>query len=101
MSPVTQMRVFTIRPGKMDDWISEWTAKVRPLRERSGFRLVSAWIIPETNQFVWLLTYYGLESFETADKRYYGSAERRGLDPDPARHVVEAHAWSVTLLEDK
>ena len=99
MLPMTQMRIFTIRPGEMDDWISEWTAKVRPLRARAGFRLVSAWTIPETNQFVWFLTYDGAEPFATADERYYETAERHGLDPDPARHVVEAHSWFVSPLE--
>jgi hypothetical protein len=99
MSPVIQMRIFTIGPGEMDDWISEWTAKVLPLREEAGFGLVSAWTISETNQFVWFLRYDGAEPFEAADKAYYQSAERRGLDPDPARHVVEAHSWFVTPLE--
>ncbi len=99
MSHVIQLRLFTIRPGEMDDWISEWKAKVRPLREKAGFRVISAWTIQETNQFVWFLTYDGAEPFEVADKKYYQSAERQGLDPDPARHVIEAHNWFVRPLQ--
>ena len=98
MGARVQMRVFTIRPGEMDAWVSEWRAKVRPLRERAGFRLLSAWTIPDRNQFVWFLSYDGTEPFETADKRYYESTARLGLDPDPARHVMEARSWFVTPL---
>jgi hypothetical protein len=83
----------------MDDWISEWTAKVRPLREQAGFRVISAWTLREANQFVWFLSYDGVEPFETADGKYYQSVERQGLDPDPARHVVETHSWFATPLE--
>ncbi len=98
MSRVIQMRIFTIRFGRMDDWISEWRAKVLPLRERAGFRVISAWTVQETNQFVWFLTYDGEEPFEVADKKYYQSEARQGLEPDPARHVVEAHNWFVRTL---
>ncbi len=101
MSHVIQMRIFTIPPGEMDEWISEWTAKVLPLREQAGFRVISAWTIQETNQFVWFLTYDGEESFEVADKRYYQSADRQSLDPDPVRHVVEAHNWFVEPLQSE
>ena len=101
MSPVIQLRIFTIRAGEMDERISEWTAKVRPLRERAGFRVISAWTIPETNQFVWFLSYDGTQAFEIADKRYYDSAERHQVNPDPARHVVETRSWFVTPLPPK
>ena len=85
-----QLRDYRIKPGEMRDWVGEWSAHIRPLREKFGFQVVGAWVLAEQDRFLWILA---REDFEAADRRYYESAERRALDPDPARHlaVIEQH----------
>ena len=38
----TQIRIFTINKGKMNDFISAWKKGVFPLRTQSGFKIEAA-----------------------------------------------------------
>ena len=89
-----QLRDFQITPGKMDRWLTEWKAHVLPLRTQTGFQVLGAWSNPDTNRFVWILAHDG--DFEEADRAYYASAERRSVEPDPARFIEKAHAEFVS-----
>jgi hypothetical protein len=90
----TQIRVYDITRGRLDEFVQAWKAGVLPLREQSGFHVTAAWVIPEASRFVWILAYDGPGDFATADATYYASAGRSGLDPDPAQWIesAEEHA---------
>ena len=79
-----QLRSYTIKEGEMEEWISEWSELVYPLRRRFGFEVVGAWVNHEDRRFVWII---GHDDFEARDRDYYASAERKSLAPDPARHL--------------
>lgn len=83
-----QVRVTRIQPGKLEQFVNEWTATVARLRRRRGFTIVGAWAMDETNDFLWILGYDGEGTFAEADAAYYASDERQTFDPDPARLIV-------------
>jgi hypothetical protein len=83
-----QLRDYRIVPGALEQWLGEWSEKVRPLRERLGFKVVGAWSIEEEDRFVWILRWEGAGAFEDADRAYYESPERAALVPDPARLIA-------------
>jgi hypothetical protein len=80
-----QLRDYRVKPGEMRQWLAEWSAHIRPLREKFGFQVVGAWAIAEQDRFIWILA---RDDFEAADRSYYESPERHGLDPNPARHLA-------------
>ncbi len=88
-----QLRDYRVTPGEMQEWISEWSAHIRPLREKFGFQVVGGWAIPAQDRFVWILAH---DDFEAADRAYYASEERRALAPNPARHLA---ATEQTFIE--
>jgi hypothetical protein len=90
-----QLRIYTVKPGKMSEWQAEWKAGIRPLRERLGFKVIGAWTIEEKNQFVWVLGYAGNLNWEEADSHYYASPDRTSLVPDPARHLAGTEKWPM------
>ena len=83
----------------MTDWLREWSLHIRPLRERLGFSVVSAWTIEEANRFVWILRYNGPLPWKDAEAAYYGSPERTSLNPDPARHIETSEQWLMTSIQ--
>lgn len=93
------LRIYTIKPGELDDWIEEWRAHVLPLRLRLGFTVLGAWVSEEESTFTWLLGYDGPDGLEAANAAYYHSPERAALDPDPARHIAEARQLAVQALD--
>jgi len=88
MAPTSQLRVYTIDEGRLDDFVRGWLEGVRPLRLKHGFTIEGAWVIPEQSRFIWILTYDGPGSFEERDAAYYNSLERAAIDPDPADLIV-------------
>jgi NIPSNAP len=89
------LRDYRVRAGEMGQWLREWRTKVYPLRRRFGFEVVGAWTIGE-DRFVWILAHEGKEGdFERANEEYYISKERKGMRPDPARHLAEVRHWMM------
>jgi hypothetical protein len=93
----TQVRVYRIRPGALEEFEREWREHVVPLRRRFGFEVLGAWTGVEDNTFVWIIRRDG--DFAAADAAYYSSPERAALDPNPARHVVEPRTFLARPVE--
>jgi hypothetical protein len=89
----TQIRIYTINRGQLQQFAKEWDEKIRPLRESLGFKVSAAWILEETNQFVWILSYDGPEQWDTLDAAYYASPTRLQMDPNPARLIARAEEY--------
>jgi hypothetical protein len=91
----TQLRIYTINKGRLDDFVQAWAAGVYPLRLKNGYRIDGAWVIRERNEFVWLLSHDG-EDWEAQERAYYASPERAAVHPDPAQYIAKAEKWFVT-----
>jgi hypothetical protein len=86
------LRIYEMKAGELDAFVSEWREHVLPLRRAAGFDVLGAWRTDD-DRFVWLLGYNG--DFSKADAAYYESQARTKLDPDPARHL--AHTEHVRM----
>ena len=91
-----QLRMYTIKPGEMGDWLEEWGRLIAPLRRRHGFEIVGAWTT-EADQFIWILRYAGPRTWEQADAGYYASPDRAAMQPDPARHIAKSDQWLMSV----
>ena len=90
-----QLRLYTINRGQLAQFAEEWREMIRPLRLELGFQIGGAWLVEETNQFVWLLSYSGPESWETQDAAYYSSPRRQEMEPNPARLIARVEEYFV------
>ena len=84
---ITQLRTYTIRPGAMEQWITEWREQVKPLREKLGFKVAGAWVAAATSQFIWIMTCDGSQKWGDLDAAYFNAPERKAMDPNPARLI--------------
>ncbi|HET7419750.1 MAG TPA: NIPSNAP family protein [Candidatus Dormibacteraeota bacterium] len=84
----TQYREYTVKPGEMAEWLEEWRTRIAPLRMKHGFKILGAWTVDGTDQFVWIISYDGPKSWQQADADYYNAPERKAMEPDPARHLA-------------
>lgn len=84
----TQLRIYTINRGALQQFSAEWAAMIKPLRLKLGFKIGGAWTIESTSQFVWIMSYDGPEPWETLDQAYFQSPERHAMNPDPARLIA-------------
>ena len=93
-----QLRVYTVKPGAMSAWLDEWRRNVQPLRRKHGFEVIGPWVIDAEDKFVWILAYGGEQDWGEADAAYYGSEERKAVDPEPTRHLLATEHWMMRPL---
>jgi hypothetical protein len=93
-----QIHIYTINSGALDAFAEEWCDRIKPLREKFGFRVSGGWKVKETNQFVWFLSRDDSEDWDTQNQAFYQSDERRSLDPDPARHIARVEQYFVVSV---
>jgi hypothetical protein len=91
-----QLRIYTINRGRLDDFVDAWLTGAYPVRVAHGFKIPSAWVIRERNQFVWLIGYDGPGDWDSAQQAYYGSAARTGLDVDPLQFIAHGDTFFIT-----
>ena len=76
------LRIYTIRPGELDEWLAEWREQVVPLRRAVGFEVLGAWATEEAADepatFTWLL---GYEARATSRPRTPPTTTRRSGGP--------------------
>ena len=96
----TELRDYTIASGALEQFVEEWRRGVLPLRRAHGYRVESAWTVPEESRFVWLIS---LEidpgEWESRNDDYYADPARAALDPDPAR-LIESQRRALVLPVD-
>jgi hypothetical protein len=95
-----ELRRNRIMAGHFAEFIEAWLSGVVPLRRRFGFTIGGAWIVEATGELVWILAYDGPDGFDVADERYYASAERAALDPDPAQWFESAESERMRPIID-
>lgn len=91
----TQLRIYTINRGKLDEFVAAWRKGVYPLRLTHGFSIPAAWVNRERNEFIWLLTWDGSEPFAEKERAYYASAERAAVEPDPRQWIAQVNQFFV------
>jgi hypothetical protein len=82
-----QLQTYTINKGALAEWTEEWRTQLVPLREKHGFKVLEAYTVASSNQFVWLMGFEG-ENWQAADQAYFESNERKTMQPDPARLIA-------------
>ncbi len=84
----SELRDYTIQAGRLTEFVAAWRGGVLPLRRAFGFTIDGAWVVPEQERFVWILSFDGAGTFEERDAAYYASPERKALRPDPAQWIA-------------
>src|SRR5262245_3879464 len=101
MAGVSQLRMYTIKEGQMDEFVKGWSKGIYPLRLQQGFKVDGAWVMKDENKFVWILTYDGPDSWDARNKAYYESPERKALNPDPAQLIDKIEEHFITSVLPK
>jgi quinol monooxygenase YgiN len=73
----TEVRIYTMKPGKLDDFVEIFKNDIMPTSAAYGVRIHAGWVHPEKNEFVWVRSYDDEETLE----RYSNSPERAVYTP--------------------
>ncbi|TQM75137.1 NIPSNAP protein [Thermopolyspora flexuosa] len=98
MPRTTQLRIYTVRDGLLDEWAAKWRELIVPLRLKFGFEIQGAWLDRERNRFIWVISYDGPEGFAERNRQYWSSPERESMNLDPDDYLVETEVREVETV---
>jgi hypothetical protein len=85
-----QLRRYRIVDGELDAFVAWWRTRLLPARQAFGFRLESALVVPETQEFVWSVSVAGDEAaFGRLDAAWTASPERAAAFEGVPQRVAE------------
>ena len=72
-----QLRRYRVVDGELDAFVDWWRSRLLPARVAYGFTLESAYVVPDTDEFVWAVSAEGdAEAFGRLDAAWAASPER-------------------------
>lgn len=95
MGKTVQLRTYTVRDGLLDEWVERWRGEIVPLRLELGFEIGGAWVDRNRNQFLWLISYEGSESFAERNAVYWASPQREAMNLEPDDYLVRTEERTV------
>ena len=94
-----QLRVYTMKPGRLDDWVGLFKRGTYPLRTANGFG-IQAWTAPDNEQFVWLVTHEGSRAdFEAADQAYYNLPGHKPIHEEALLYLEKGESWFLDPVD--
>lgn len=94
----SQLRIYTIKQGQMDNWLRFFRDKVVPLHRKFGMPARIAWVNAEDSEFIWVRDFRDDEPIETQEQRYVNSEERKQQIGDTPKQYVEGMVVRVVEL---
>lgn len=83
----SQLRIYSIKVGLLDEFVDFWRSEIVPLRRRFGFEVAGAWADAETGTFAWVVSH---AEFDRAAADYYDSPDREHLSRDPGEFIASS-----------
>ncbi len=70
---ISQLRIYTINRGMMDQWVNHFNEVLMPIYGSVGIKVEGAWANEDKNQFVWIRTFEDAADLEAKEAAFYGS----------------------------
>ncbi len=82
-----QLRIYSIRPGTMEEFVKGWRTHIVPVREQIGFKILHAFVNEQKNEFIWLISWEGPEGIAAANDAYASSPARKVITWNPQQYI--------------
>jgi hypothetical protein len=76
---LTQIRIYTINKGEMDNFLKHFKEEIMPLHEKIGVPIVGTWVNRPQNEFIWVRTYKDKAELEAKTKELQVAVAAAGV----------------------
>jgi hypothetical protein len=76
---ISQIRIYTINKGEMDNFLRHFKEDVMAVHERIGVPIVGAWVNRPQNEFIWVRTYKDTAELEAKGKEFQAAVAAAGI----------------------
>jgi len=65
---ISQIRIYTINKGEIDNFLKHFKEDIMPLHEKIGVPIIGTWVNRPQNEFIWVRTYKDKAEMEAKNK---------------------------------
>lgn len=76
---LSQIRIYTINKGEMDNFIAHFKQDIVPLHERLGIPIVGTWVNRSQNEFIWVRSYKDKADMDAKGKAFQAEVAKAGI----------------------
>jgi hypothetical protein len=76
---ISQIRIYTINKGEMDNFLKHFREEIIPLHEKIGVPIVGSWVNRPQNEFIWVRTYKDKAEIEAKTKEFQTAVAAAGV----------------------
>ena len=76
---LSQIRIYTINKGEMDNFLKHFKEDVMAVHERIGVPIVGTWVNRPQNEFIWVRTYKDKADLEAKSKAFQAEVAAAGI----------------------
>jgi hypothetical protein len=76
---ISQIRIYTINKGEMDNFLKHFREEIMPLHEKIGVPIVGSWVNRPQNEFIWVRTYKDKAEIEAKTKEFQTAVAAAGV----------------------
>jgi hypothetical protein len=76
---LSQIRIYTINKGEMDNFLKHFREEIMPVHERIGLPIVGAWVNRPQNEFIWVRTFTDAADREAKGKAFQAEVAAAGI----------------------
>jgi NIPSNAP protein len=89
---ITQIRIYTINRGAMDDFLKHFHDETMPLHEKVGIPIIATFVHRPQNEFIWVRTYADEADRDAKTKAFQDAAREAGV-------VLGGHVAKMEIRE--
>lgn len=94
----SQLRIYRIKPGQMDNWLEFFDQKVVPMHRKFEIPVRAGWVSRAESEFIWVRDFADDEPMEDQERRYVESEERIRAIGDEAKQYIDSMVVRVVDL---
>lgn len=76
---ISQIRIYTINKGEMDNFLKHFKDDIIPIHKKIGVPIVGTWVNRPQNQFIWVRTYKDKADVEAKTKEFQAAVAAAGV----------------------
>ena len=86
---ISQLRIYTIKPGMMDEWLELFNQQLVPIHRDQELRLDGVWVNTEADEFVWIRSFKDEAEMEAKMDSYTASPARKAVGDLPGQYIAK------------
>ncbi len=91
----SQLRIYTINRGMMDEWVKLFTETLVPMQEKHGIKIEGTWVSEDDTQFIWIRSFANPEDVKAKEAAFYGSPEWNAVMDHARSHIARTDVQTM------